>query len=292
MPALTSNKLVIDISPDKFGQLRESNGILEDGAALRRRIKEDGYLLIRGGLDREVVLAARREIVEKLDSVGEIDRSSPLIEAVGSGRSNRSQIDQDAFLANLRSGEAVKRLAHGMELRGFFTRLLDCEVKPLDYVWVRSVPLGGFTGIHYDWVYMGRGTKRLHTTWVPVGDVPMEGGSLLILENSHRQEELIGSYGQLDVDRDRDKNPYRGAEGGWYSENPLEVQRELGGRWLTTDFHAGDMLVFGMWTLHCSLDNNSPAGRTRITLDTRWQPASDPIDERWVGPKPAAHSSK
>ncbi|MFH1070435.1 MAG: phytanoyl-CoA dioxygenase family protein [Candidatus Glassbacteria bacterium] len=292
MRNLTSNKKPIDSGSEKFGLLRESNDILDDCLALRQRIEEDGYLLIRGGIDRDVVLAARLEILEKLDSVGEIDRTKPLIEAVGSGASRRAETDQDSFLAGLRSGEAVRRLAHGDDLRRFFTRFLDREVRPLDYIWVRTVPLGGFTGAHYDWVYMGRGTKNLYTTWIPVGDVPMEGGALLILENSHHQEKLIDSYGRLDVDRDREKNPYGGAEGGWYSEDPVQVQKDLGGRWLTADFRAGDMLVFGMWTLHCSLDNCSPQGRIRITIDTRWQPADEPVDERWVGNRPAAHSPR
>jgi hypothetical protein len=70
------------------------------------------------------------------------------------------------------------------------------------------------------------------------------------------------------------------------------VQNELGGRWLTTDFQAGDMLVFGMWTLHCSLDNNSPRNRLRITIDTRYQPADEPVDERWIGTDPAGHAKK
>ena len=83
--------------------------------------------------------------------------------------------------------------------------------------------------------------------------------------------------GQLDVDRDRDNNPYGG---GWFSKNPAEVQQRFGGRWLTTEFQAGDALVFTMFTLHCSLDNTS--NRIRLSTDSRYQLASAPIDERWV----------
>jgi hypothetical protein len=58
------------------------------------------------------------------------------------------------------------------------------------------------------------------------------------------------------------------------------VQQQFGGRWLTTEFQAGDLLIFTMFTLHCSLDNTSP--RIRLSTDSRYQPAADPVDERWV----------
>jgi hypothetical protein len=48
-----------------------------------------------------------------------------------------------------------------------------------------------------------------------------------------------------------------------------------GCRLLTTDFRAGDVCVFGMFTLHGSLDNRSPIGRVRISGDVRYQPAAD-----------------
>lgn len=287
MVKLTSNKIPLDNNPGKLGELRDSSALNGDFPALRKRIAEDGYLLMRGLLDREVVLAARREILLGLESVGELDPGRPVMEAISSGRSERGRIDQQEFLRDLRTGPAVRELCHSGNLRRFYDGFFGEPSRPLDYIWVRTVPVGGFTGIHYDWVYMGRGTRNLHTSWIPVGDVSREEGSLLILENSHRHEQLQNTYGALDVDRDEKK--YKGAEGGWYSEDPVTVRNELGGRWLTTDFEAGDFLVFGMFTLHCSLDNNSPLGRIRVTIDTRYQPASEPADERWVGPEPLGH---
>jgi len=61
----------------------------------------------------------------------------------------------------------------------------------------------------------------------------------------------------------------------------------LGGRWLTTDFKAGDVLSFGMGTVHASLDNHSNC--FRLSSDSRYQLASLPVDERWVGRNPIGH---
>jgi ectoine hydroxylase-related dioxygenase (phytanoyl-CoA dioxygenase family) len=139
---------------------------------------------------------------------------------------------------------------------------------------------------------MGRGTQNLLSTWVPLGNVPLEQGPLAILEKSHLLPQLRSSYCQLDVDRDELWNKFRFKHGafvreGKYSANPRAVQQEFKRRWLTTGFRATDMLVFSPYLLHCSLDNVS--NRIRLTADTRYQLLSEPYDERWVGNPPVGH---
>ena len=67
-----------------------------------------------------------------------------------------------------------------------------------------------------------------------------------------------------------------------------ELRRRLGGRWLTADYRAGDLLVFGMYTAHGALDNRSAA--IRLSSDSRYQLAAEPVDERWVGLNPPGHT--
>ena len=54
----------VEVSTD----LRESNDILDNPDALKERIATDGYLLIRGLHDKAAILAARRQILERLGS--------------------------------------------------------------------------------------------------------------------------------------------------------------------------------------------------------------------------------
>jgi hypothetical protein len=42
-----------------------------------------------------------------------------------------------------------------------------------------------------------------------------------------------------------------------------------------------------MGTVHASLDNHS--NRIRLSSDSRYQLASEPADERWVGAAPVGH---
>jgi len=283
MQSLTSHGHALDTSLERLGELRPSNDILHDAEALRRRMAADGYLLLRGYLDREVVQNARQELLTKLAAAGDIDTRYPLDEAVYSGTSSWTQ----EFAKDLRTGAAIRALCHQGLIIELFERFLGGAVRSFDYIWVRRMPPGGASGCHYDVVYMGRGTHNLYTAWIPVGDVPFSDGPLAILENSHNLDELISTYGRLDVDRDHDRNPYGG---GWFSKNPVEVQERFGGRWLTTEFQAGDVLIFTMFTLHCSLDNTSH--RLRLSTDSRYQLASEPVDERWIGEDPIGHSKR
>jgi ectoine hydroxylase-related dioxygenase (phytanoyl-CoA dioxygenase family) len=147
---------------------------------------------------------------------------------------------------------------------------------------MRLVGTDGFTGAHYDNVYMGRGSQRLLTMWTPFGHLPLEMGPLAILVGSHNMASYArvrDTYGQMDVDRDR--------VSGWFSNDPVELVDTFGGRWATATFAPGDALMFTMHTMHASLTNIT--NRYRLTSDTRYQPASDGVDPRWVGEKPMAH---
>merc|ERR1712039_326669 len=91
-------------------------------------------------------------------------------------------------------------------------------------------------------------------------------------------QKLRQTYAQIDVDRD--------SLSGSLSHHPVEFTRGefAGGRWATMDFEAGDVLVFGMYLLHASLTNVDSSGRLRLSCDTRWQPADEEMDKRWVNP--------
>ena len=287
MPKWTSCGYSFDLSPSKFGELRSSNDILNNPIKLRSRMKNDGYLLLRQILDPKLVKDCRKELAEKLDSIGDIDRRYPLIDTILNPESKNSQMSATGFAKKLGAGPAVQQLVHQGEMIDFYTHFFGQSVRPLDFIWVRSVRGGSAAPCHYDWVYMGRGSNQLLTSWTPVGDVPKIEGSLAVLEGSHQFDKLIQSYGSIDVD-DQNSNPQQFKAS--YTRNPVEVQKQFGGQWLTTDFQAGDLLIFTMHTMHCSLDNQSPNNRIRLSIDTRYQPDSDEADERWIGENPIAHS--
>ena len=161
----------------------------------------------------------------------------------------------------------------------FFKRFLGGEARTFDFKWLRTAGPGSGSPIHCDIVFMGRGTQELYSCWTPFGDVSLDMGPIVFCVGSNRFENVRATYGKADVDRDMIE--------GHFSDDPLEIVEKFGGRWATTTFSAGDLIIFNMFLMHASLVNTSD--KIRITADTRYQLASEPIDERWVGERPKGH---
>jgi hypothetical protein len=194
----------------------------------------------------------------------------------------------------------LHRLLYSGAMMALYERFFAEPVRHFDFTWLRAMSPGHGTGPHCDVVYMGRGTReKLLTAWTPLGDAPLDLGGLMILENSHRQHERLRPYLERDVDayctNGRHADEIESGKKQWewngsLSKDPASLRQKLGGRWLTTDFEAGDLLTFTMHTVHASLDNGS-GDRMRFSSDSRYQPASLPADERWVGANPVAHGT-
>ncbi|MGG1636189.1 phytanoyl-CoA dioxygenase family protein [Paenibacillus sp. NRS-1760] len=263
----------LEMDGKELTELRSSNDIFHDVQALRDRMEEDGYLLIRGFHDRDKVMQARTNILEKMKQMGKLDRDTQLEDGVMADGSKTiffggTNEDLPALL-NVLNGEHIMR---------FFDEFLGEQSLTYHYKWLRAVGKGDFTGAHYDIVYMGRGTPNVYTVWSPLGDVSYEMGGLAICLGSHRFETLKQSYGSKDSDRD-------GL--GHYTDDPLVITEKFGGQWATTQFQAGDVLIFGMFLMHCSLENTT--NQYRISVDARYQSAFEKVDERWSGKKPKGH---
>jgi len=294
LPALTSSRFELDTHPDAFGELRVSNDVIGDAPGIRARIQADGYLFLRGYLGRDRVLAARTEVTRRFAAAGVTDPTFPALDAICIPNVGPGAVHGD-FANQIAPLQAVLYAGPMMEL---FRDLFGGPVRHFDFTWFRA-QMGGAPGIypHCDIVYMGRGTPKLHTAWTPLGDIPMEMGGLMILENSHRQTDRLRKYLSRDVDTyctnypdaaeiEAGKKQWQDWDGR-LTNNPVTLREKLGGRWLTTEYQMGDVLVFTMATIHASLDNQT--NRYRLSSDSRYQLASEPVDDRWIGEKPKAH---
>ena len=293
LPRLCAQGVELDISPERFGWLEDSSPLVHDPLALRQHAQREGYLFLRGFFEREQVLAARRSLLQPLFDEGKLQPDADLMEGrvvPGAGLHFRPDLAQ--------RNEALHHVIYGERVMRFWDSFFGEQARHFDFTWLRAVGPGAGTPLHCDIVYMGRGTRDLWTMWTPLGDVPLEQGGLLLLERSHEHERLNENYGRKDVDafcenrsaNERTRRDGNIREGGWLSRDPIRLQRALGGRWLTCpDFCAGDLLTFPVFTVHGSLDNQSDC--VRLSSDSRYQKASEPADERWIGPDPTAHGA-
>jgi Phytanoyl-CoA dioxygenase (PhyH) len=284
-PRLTAQHQDLDPSPQALGELRSSSDVADDPDQLRHRIADDGYLYLPGFFDRGAVLRARRSVTDRLADEGLTDRGYPADLAVALPGSTL------AFKPDLaHDNQPLHELLYGRPMLDFYQRLLGGPVRHYDYTWMRAVAPGRGTAPHGDVVFMGRGTHNLYTAWVPLGDADFTLGGLMVLEGSHRRAEIIDDYALRDVDTyctNVDGDDERSLFNGTLSPDPVRLREELGGRWLTAEFMAGDLLTFSIYLVHASLDNRSD--RIRLSSDSRYQLATEPVDERWIGEAPIAH---
>lgn len=261
------------------GPLRDSSAFLDDATVLKRQLQTDGYLFLRGIVARSEVLAARREVFEWLIEVGEIE--PPAIDGLATGVSRRRELagDLGAFWQSVSEGPALRHVSHGPRLRELMGAIFGEPARPHDYMFLRPGVVGRSTHLHYDFPFFARGSSRIHTVWLALGDIPVAEGPLMILENSHTFTDLIEAV--RGIDYDSKYSPTVQMLG-----DTLAFALERRSRLLTADFGAGDLVVFSMFTMHGTLDNHSPVGRVRLSCDVRWQPLADPIDKRYFGPSP------
>src|SRR5688572_32029241 len=74
-------------------EMVDSASLLDNPKALRARLAEDGYLYLKGVVDRDTVMAARQEVFERLVAVGEI--KPPAIDGIATGDSKRKELEPD-----------------------------------------------------------------------------------------------------------------------------------------------------------------------------------------------------
>jgi hypothetical protein len=287
-PILTANRRLIDSRPNAFGKLEDSSDQLGHATELRRRLNADGYLYLSHFVDQNVLGRIRKLVVEELrrkELLGESSDDTTLPARPG--------VDFYGVLQELGSHDTVRQITRLDSLVTLFSDLLGEPARGLDFVWPRAAGPGRGEVPHCDWVYVSRGTPRLLTVWIPLTDVPLARGPIMVLEKSHRANALTKRY----LDLDADKLGFLGGlrmkhghfiTGGRYSRRPDKVQQEFGTRWLTENFSAGDLLIFGPKLVHATLDNQT--NEFRFSIDTRFQPVSEPMDPRFAGPRPEAHS--
>ena len=267
----------------------DSTHLQSNPIALQSQLQTDGYLLLRNALDRDEVQAARKEVTNRLAAAGYLEPATDPMEAIA------ASTYKDKFLPDAAKEDApLLKLLYAGRMMEVFRALFAGDVLHFDYTWFRAISPGHGTPPHCDSVYMNRGSQKLLTAWTPIGDCTFEMGGLLILEGSAHNQRLRETYCKTDVDAfcknktgPASKDAWEKKRGGVLSRDPAQLQKSLGGRWLTEEFRAGDLLIFDIFTVHASADNHS--NRVRLSSDTRYQPANDPADERWIGAAPPAH---
>ncbi len=245
----------------------DSSDIKEDGKALCQRADRDGYLYIRDFVDKEAVLQARHDIANVLQEVGWIDAGTDPMETITSHSPHVSgEPEFSPVYDKVQMLESFHTLAHDKAIMRVIGNLLggDVLLQPSNIArFIFPTNLEQTTPAHQDFVHI-QGTPDVWTAWLPLGDCPHRMGGLSVLTGSHKK-------GILPVSR------ALGAGG-------LRAHFEkIGGEWVSSPFENGDLLFFHSHTVHRGLPNLS-GDRIRLSVDYRYQRASDPVMDKVLGP--------
>jgi ectoine hydroxylase-related dioxygenase (phytanoyl-CoA dioxygenase family) len=275
---LTSNGIAIPFDDRHFAPLRDSSASRSDPAALQSRYVEDGYLFLRGVLDPPTVIALRQAYFAQFDP-GYLRAGTGAAEGIFSGHRTPELPEHgvighpayrfvrsdtfEAFAADPR----LEKLAAAV-LGGSVQRLPRAIVRHFD----RSTPMA--SRAHVDYSYLDRGSDRLLTAWIPLGDCPRPTGGLLYLEGTHGMDRADFDFLRTVSDRPGDTRAIS-HDLGWVAE-------QLGRRWRWADYQAGDVTIHSPHIVHASLDTTTDV--MRVSADLRFLRQGDEPDTRWLQP--------
>jgi ectoine hydroxylase-related dioxygenase (phytanoyl-CoA dioxygenase family) len=254
-------------------ELRDSTPVKDNVDALRERLAADGYVFIREFSDPSTVRDARRDVLNHMAEDGLLDAEEPIERGVVGDDVGGQFQTFDMTGESWTHYPSLETLAEGEDVMDFFDRLIGEPGTAFDRKLGRAKAPDDYTKFHIDRVFMSLGTDKRYTVWRPIGDCPIEMGPLVICPRSNVDVDLEGTYGRVDAAIDTIEPQLSG--------DPIDVLENIGGPLATTDFEAGDALIFDPYLLHGALNNQTD--RFRISIDTRYQSLYEPTDPRWMG---------
>jgi ectoine hydroxylase-related dioxygenase (phytanoyl-CoA dioxygenase family) len=260
---LVSNGYTLESTPERLGWLDPTDADLPLDR-LRKKYRQSGYLWLKSFFDPDVILNFQRYFFETIFSGAK------------------------AFF-EIVSSQEYENFCSMPRLWAFYQEFMEGQ----PYLHKRKLirfNLPGeshCTGGHYDLIYLRAGTEKLYTSWIPLGDIPVEMGGVIYLEHSDalgRQMEAEFSMKNADLPPEERISAYNRnmRDGGWVSTNLAEMADRFKSRWLIANYEVGDMVIHSPYMIHAATQNNDPLNRIRLSTDIRFQRVDDEIDQRWV----------
>lgn len=256
---------------------KDSTPLLDTPEALRQRADEDGYLFFKQIVPKEIMLSLRKDILSLLQEHNWLSSAHNMMDGICDVEAiHKDLTDEDVnyngvgvpeyIYKRILKMEAFNAVAHHPNLLSMYQTLWNETPFPHPrHICRVMMPHKGIkpTPSHQDFLHI-QGAQNTWTCWMPLGDAPRELGSLSILEGSHKAGLLGVTYAQ-------------GAGG-------LEtILCNLGYEWAAGDYEAGDCVTFNSLTVHKALPNQKK-DRIRLSLDMRFQPVTDVIEDASLKP--------
>lgn len=284
-PTIQSNDYTLSTESSKWGALVASQPT-QPIAELREQYQAQGYLWLKGLLNRDAVLNFRRRFFTAVQNTGLMRLGTDPQEGLDSHQGAKTQDINRILMATVRSA-AYEAFCLQPALWQFFEGLLDDVVYLHKRKILRYVRSGSqaATGAHYDLVYLRGGTDSFCSAWIPLGDIPIMMGGLIYLDGSDsfgRESEHEFALKSQDLSSEERISAYNKnmTRSGWLTKDLPSLVDKLGTRWLAADYEAGDVVIHSAYMIHAATNNTSP-DYIRLSTDIRYQRLREEIDIRW-----------
>ena len=283
---LVSNGYTLSGEPHRLGRLIPSDP-QAPLAELREQYAAQGYLWLKGFLDRATVLRFRERYFEAMQPTGMLAAGTDPADGIYSGQPIERSTHDKLVMEFVRTA-AYEAFCLDPRVWQFYDRFLGGP----SYLHKRKIVRESLPGspwttpAHYDLIYLRGGTASVCTSWIPIGDAPVEMGGLIYLEGADRigremEAEFAAKNADLSPEERISAYNKNMTEGGWVGKDLPAMADRFNTRWLIADYEAGDMVVHSAYMIHAATVNTDPS-RIRLSTDIRYQRVRDEIDARWT----------
>ncbi len=239
--------------------------LLDQPEKLLAQADQDGFLFFKNIVPKNDLLTLRKQVLDLLNEVDLLSDQHPIMEGiadfdkVAALEKPTGTCGNNYIYSSVQKMELFHKIAHHKNITSVFEKLFNDEVlvHPRNIMRIVMPAKGVYpTDPHQDFVYIN-GTLNTWTSWIPLGDCPMETGNLAIMRGSHKA-------GMLPV--------IKGDGAGGLNAILDDVDSE----WIHFNYEIGDLVMFTSQTVHKSIPTQNPE-RIRLSLDYRFQAASEPV---------------
>lgn len=270
------------LSPDEAALLRPSKPC-EPLDELYARYMTDGYLYLKGLLPRQDVLDARESYFKSLEPTGLLEPGVPTVDGIfnssaspldypgiGAGKLDENGVSSAEFVRSAIKAhtepwykgseeQGTKGFCNHPAIRDFVARMTGWADNTLTVkrtLLRNNTPGNPAIGVHYDQLFMRYGEPTSITAWVPMGDIRLEGGGLIYLEEGWKigqemEEQFSRKAKETGMSDKETKNAFNAniMSTGFLSASPKEFARSHGKKWLVTSYEAGDVVLHQAYTV-------------------------------------------
>ncbi|MDE0180490.1 MAG: phytanoyl-CoA dioxygenase family protein [Caldilineaceae bacterium] len=253
-------------------EFRISNDAIDEPAELQRRIADEGYLFFRRMQDPDKMWELRRLMMTRIQEAGWLLPDTDPVDGIADVSKQCTEGHQayTAGYGHVYKLEAFHRAAHWPEVTTMIDKIMGRPSMPhpqqIARIWFPQYT-EHTTPIHQDFVHF-QGNFETLTSWAPIGDCPIELGGLAVIPGSQKVGRVLDHHFSLGA--------------GGLSVN-VEGAEEFDPTWYSTDYEAGDTLIFPALTIHGALPNETD-DKLRLSLDNRYLAVGDLIADHMLDP--------